>query len=125
LLENDLGADLETLKQSIEQQPLCRVCCHMCVVYCLLLLFGGYLESSENVPDDIKNLDWKPIALMLEEQLPIYQSHLTDEYAQIFHDVKVQSFIKPIFGDQHHIPSHPDDLPETFDKQKYYSEKGF
>jgi len=123
LLQNDLASDLEILKESIEQQALCRVCCHMCVSYCLLLLFGGYLQSHD-VPDEIKTIEWKPIALMLEEQLPLYQAHLTDEYAQIFHDVKLKSFIKPIFGHDH-IPAHPDDLPQDFDKKKYYNERGF
>jgi hypothetical protein len=49
---------------------------------------------------------------MFEAQIPHFQQHLTDEYAHIFHDVKVQSFKKPIFGSVHEIPVHPDDLPE-------------
>ena len=98
LLENNLESDLNILAEGISQKALCRVCCHMCVVYNLLVLFGGYLESADDIPSEIKNLDWRPTALLIEEQLPIYQSHLTDKYAQIFHDVKVQSFKKPIFG---------------------------
>ena len=113
LLENNLESDLNILKEGISQKPLCRVCCHMCVVYNLLILWGGYITTVD-VPEDLKNLDWHPIALMLEQQLPIYLSHLNDKYAQIFHDVKVQSFKKPIFGDVHHIPTHPDDLPKDF-----------
>ena len=120
LLENDLESDLTILKESISQKALCRVCCNLCVTYNLLILFGGYLASTETVPDEIRNLDWKPIALMIEQQLPIYQSHLTDKYCQIFHDVKVQSFIKPIFGDKHIIPTHPKDFPEGYDSTEYY-----
>jgi hypothetical protein len=120
LLENDLESDLTILKESISQKALCRVCCNLCVTYNLLVLFGGYLEATDNVPEEIRNLDWRPIALMIEQQLPIYQSHLTDKYCQIFHDVKVQSFIKPIFGDKHIIPTHPSDFPEGYDSTEYY-----
>ena len=57
---------------------------------------------------------------MIEEQLPIYQLHLTDKYAQVFSDVKIQSFKKPIFGDKHVIPTHPNDFPESYDSSEYY-----
>ena len=120
LLENDLESDLNILAEGISQKALCRVCCHMCVTYNILLLFGGYLEATENVPDELRNLDWRPTALLIEQQLPIYQSHMTDKYAQIFHDVKVQSFIKPIFGDKHVIPTNPKDFPEGYDSTEYY-----
>ena len=125
LLENDLENDLTILKESISQKALCRVCCNLCVTYNLLVLFGGYLEATDNVPEEIRNLDWRPIALMIEQQLPIYQSHLTDKYCQIFHDVKLQSFIKPIFGDKHRIPCHPNDIPEGVNKKEFYKERGF
>jgi len=120
LLENDLESDLNILKEGLSQKALCRVCCNLCVVYNLLVLFGGYLEGPADVPDDIRNLDWRSIALMIEEQLPKYLCHLTDKYAQIFNDVKIQSFKKPIFGDKHHIPTHPKDFPEGYDSTEYY-----
>jgi len=120
LLENNLESDLNILAEGISQKALCRVCCHMCVTYDLLLLFGGYLEATENVPDEIRTLEWRPTALLIQEQLPIFQSHLTDKYAQIFNDVKVQCFKKPIFGDKHHIPTHPKDFPEGYDSTEYY-----
>jgi hypothetical protein len=125
LLENDLESDLNILKEGLSQKALCRVCCNLCVVYNLLILFGGYLASTENVPDEIRNLDWRPIALIIEEQLPTYQSHLTDKYAQIFSDVKIQAFKKPIFGDSHRIPVHPNDIPEGVNQTEFYKERGF
>jgi hypothetical protein len=113
LLLNDVFSDLESLKVSIEQEPLCRVCCYMCVAFNLVVFFVGYV-SSFPAPEDLINLsdDALLIAKMFEAQIPHFQKHLTDEYAHIFHDVKVQSFKKPIFGSVHHIPVHPDDLPE-------------
>ena len=125
LLENNLESDLTILKESISQKALCRVCCNLCVTYNLLVLFGGYLESTENVPDEIKNLEWKPITLIIEEQLPIYQSHLTDKYCKSFSDVKIQSFKKPIFGTESHIPVHPNDIPEGVNQKEFYKERGF
>ena len=125
LLENDVESDLNILAEGISQKALCRVCCHMCVTYNLLLLFGGYLEATENVPDEIRSLDWRPTALMIEQQLPIYQSHLTDKYCQIFNDVKIQSFKKPIFGSVQHIPTHPNDVPEGVNQKEFYEERGF
>ena len=125
LLENDLESDLNILKEGLSQKALCRVCCNLCVVYNLLVLFGGYLASTENVPDEIRNLDWRSIALMIEEQLPFYQSHLTDEFAQIFNDVKIQSFKKPIFGHEQRIPVHPNDIPEGVNQKEFYKERGF
>ena len=122
LLENDVESDLNILRDWVCQKALCRVCCHMCVVYNLLVLFGGYLESADDIPSEIKNLDWRPTALLIEEQLPIYQSHLTDKYCQIFSDVKIQSFKKPIFGDKHVIPTHPDQFPKDYDTTEYYKE---
>jgi hypothetical protein len=95
LLENDLESDLTILKERISQKALCRVCCNLCVTYNLLILFGGYLASTETVPDEIRNLDWKPIALMIEQQLPIYQSHLTDKYCQIFMTLKFSRLSSP------------------------------
>jgi hypothetical protein len=125
LLENDLESDLNILKEGLSQKALCRVCSSLCVVYNLLVLFGGYLASTENVPDDIRNLDWRSIALMIEEHLPIYQAHLTNEFAQIFNDVKIQSFKKPIFGSESRIPVHPNDIPEGVNQKEFYKERGF
>jgi hypothetical protein len=112
LLLNDVLSDLERLKVSIEQEPLCRVCCYMCVAYNLVLFFMGYV-SSIVASEDLINLsdDALLIAKMFEEQIPHFQKHLTDEYAHYFHDIKVQSFKKPIFGSVHEIPVHPNDLP--------------
>ena len=112
LLLNDLFSDLEVLKVSISQEPLCRVCSYMCVAYNLVLFFVGYV-SSIVASEDLINLsdDALLIAKMFEEQIPHFQKHLTDEYAHYFHDIKVQSFKKPIFGSVHEIPVHPDDLP--------------
>ena len=117
LLENQLWSDLEDVQQSITQKPLCRVCCYMCVAYNLIVLFMGYVTTVEDV--DLKNLsvEANKIGLLFEEMLPNFQKHLTDEYAQIFHDVKVQSFKKPIFGSVHEIPVHPDDIPAGFNKK--------
>ena len=125
LLENDLESDLNILKEGLSQKALCRVCCNLCVVYNLLVLFGGYLASTENVPDEIRNLDWRPIALMIESQLPTYQAHLTDKYCRSFSDVKIQSFIKPIFGSDQRIPCHPNDIPEGVNQKEFYKERGF
>ena len=117
ILENDVSADLELLKESLSQKPLCRVCCYMCVAYNLLVFFQGYVLSLDNPSDELKNLnaDTKEIGCLFEQQLPSFLSNLTDKYAHIFHDVKVQSFKQLIFGKEHHIPMHPDDLPEGFD----------
>jgi hypothetical protein len=86
----------------------------MCVAYNLVSFFIGYVMTLEEVSDHLKNLSNRAIDLRLafEEALPPFQKHLTDKYAHIFHDVKVQSFKKPIFGSVHEIPVHPDDLPE-------------
>ena len=114
LLENDLSSDLEQLKETISQKPLCRVCCYMCVAYNLVALFIGYVMTLEEPSDELKNLSIRAneLRLTFEEALPPFQKHLNDKYAHIFHDVKVQSFKKPIFGSVHEIPVHPNDLPE-------------
>ena len=125
LLENDLQSDLNILREGLCQKALCRVCCNLCVVYNLLVLFGGYLEGPADVSDDIRNMDWRSIALMIEEQLPKYLCHLTDKYAQIFNDVKIQSFKKPIFGSTYRIPTHPTDIPEGVNQKEFYKERGF
>ena len=124
LLENNLDSDLNILKEGISQKPLCRVCCYMCVVYNLLILWGGYITTVD-VPEDLKNLEWRSIALMIEQQLPIYLGHLNDKYAHIFHDVKVQSFKKPIFGHEQRIPVHPNDIPKGVNQKEFYKERGF
>lgn len=120
LLENDLASDLDQIRESITQKPLCRVCCYMCVAYNILIFFMGYVSTLEDAPDELKNLsiEANKIGLLFEEMLPNFQKHLTDKYAQRFHDVKVQSFIKPIFGKVHEIPIHPNDLPPGFDPKK-------
>jgi hypothetical protein len=113
LLHNDINSDLDRLKEEITQEPLCRVCCYMCVAFNLVIFFVGYV-SSFAAPEDIVKLSDEAllVAKMFEEQMPHFQKHLTDEYAHYFHDIKVQSFKKPIFGSVHEIPVHPDDLPE-------------
>ena len=117
LLENHVGADLELLKEGMSQKPLCRLCCYMCVAFNLLCFFQGYVLSLDEPSDELKNLkeEVHPIGCLFEENLPKFQGGLTDKYAHIFHDVKVQAFKRPIFGNVHHIPCHPDDLPEGFD----------
>jgi len=120
LLENDLFTDLEQLKETIAQKPLCRVCCYMCVAYNILIFFIGYVSTLDEATDDQKNLSIRAneIGLSFEEALPHFQKHLTDKYAHIFNDVKIQSFKKPIFGAVHEIPTHPNDIPEGFDPKK-------
>jgi hypothetical protein len=120
LLENDLSPDLEQIKETITQKPLCRVCCYMCVAYNLIILFMGYVSTLEDATEELKNLSIEAnnIGVLFQEMLPNFQKHLTDKYAHIFHDVKVQSFKKPIFGNVHEIPTHPDDIPAGFDPKK-------
>ena len=119
LLENDVNADLELLKEGLSQKPLCRICCYMCVAFNLLVFFQGYVLSLDNPSDDLKNLqaETKEIGCFFEEQLPRFLSNLTDKYAKIFHDVKVQAFKHHIFGNVHHVPCHPEDLPKDFDPE--------
>jgi hypothetical protein len=80
----------------------------------------GYVSTLEDASEELKNLsiEANKIGVLFEEMLPNFQKHLTDKYAHIFHDVKVQSFKKPIFGSVHEIPVHPDDLPPGFDPKK-------
>ena len=119
LLENDVATDLELLKEGLSQKPLCRICCYMCVAFNLLVFFQGYVLSLDNPSDDLKNLqaETKEIGSFFEEQLPRFLSNLTDKYAHIFSDVKVQAFKHHIFGNVHHVPTHPSDLPEGFDPE--------
>jgi hypothetical protein len=119
LLENNVGADLELLKEGMSQKPLCRLCCYMCVAFNLLCFFQGYVLSLDAPSDELVKLkeEVHPIGCLFEENLPKFQEGLTDKYAHIFHDVKVQSFKQPIFGSVHHIPMNPDDLPEGFDPE--------
>ena len=119
LLENHVGADLELLKEGLSQKPLCRVCCYMCVAFNLLCFFQGYVLSLEEPSDELVNLkeETLSIARFFEEQLPAFQKNLTDKYAHIFYDVKVQSFKREIFGNVHHIPANPDMLPEDFNPE--------
>jgi len=119
LLENHVGADLDLMKESVSQKPLCRLCCYMCVAFNLLCFFQGYVLSLDDPSEELKKLkdETHSIGCLFEEQLPKFQAGLTDKYAKIFHDVKVQSFKQPIFGNVHHIPTHPDDLPEGFDPE--------
>ena len=119
LLENHVGADLELLKEGLSQKPLCRICCYMCVAFNLLCFFQGYVLSLDEPSDDLKNLkeEVHSIGCFFEEQLPKCQEGLSDKYAKIFYDVKVQAFKRPVFGNVHHIPTHPQDLPEGFDPE--------
>jgi hypothetical protein len=119
LLENDVGADLELLKEGLSQKPLCRLCCYMCVAFNLLCFFQGYVLTLENPSDDLKTLKEETLSIgrFFEEQIPVFQSQLTDKYAHIFYDVKVQSFKREIFGNVHHIPVNPEDLPEGFNPE--------
>ena len=119
LLENHVGADLELLKEGMSQKPLCRLCCYMCVAFNLLCFFQGYVLSLDEPSDELKNLkeEVHPIGCLFEENLPKFQAGLTDKYAHIFSDVKIQAFKRPIFGNVHHIPTHPLDLPEGFDPE--------
>jgi len=122
LLENQIGADLDILKEGLSQKPLCRICCYMCIAFNLICYFQGYIQTLENPSDDLKNLGLETlsIARFFEEQLPEFQKNLTDKYAHIFYDVKVQSFKREIFGNIHHIPANPDMLPKDFDMSKLY-----
>jgi len=123
LLENNIFSDLELLRESVSQKPLCRLCCYMAVAYNLLLLFGGYVVHHKNtLPDDTINLEKEGmrIAILFEEELPKFQAHLNDKYAQIFHDVLRQSFKKPLFGSSSRIPVHPNDMPEGVDLNRNY-----
>jgi hypothetical protein len=92
----------------------------MCVAYNILIFFIGYVSTLDEATDDQKNLSIRAneIGLSFEEALPHFQKHLTDKYAHIFNDVKIQSFKKPIFGAVHEIPTHPNDIPEGFDPKK-------
>jgi len=119
LLENDVSTDLELLKEGLSQKPLCRICCYMCVAFNLLVFFQGYVLSLDNPSEDLKNLaaETKQIGCFFEEQLPRFLSNLTDKYAHIFSDVKIQAFKHHIFGNVHHVPTHPDDLPKGFDPE--------
>jgi hypothetical protein len=119
LLENQVAADLELLKEGLSQKPLCRICCYMCVAFNLICYFQGYVLSLDEPSDDLKNLGLETlsIAQFFEEQLPAFQKNLTDKYAHIFYDVKVQSFKREIFGNVHHIPVNQDMLPEGFDPE--------
>ena len=119
LLENHVGADLELLKEGLSQKPLCRICCYMCVAFNLLCFFQGYVLSLDDPSEELKKLkdETHSIACFFEEQLPKFQEGLTDKYAHIYYDVKVQSFKREIFGNVHHIPANPDMLPKGFDAE--------
>jgi len=119
LLENHVGADLELLKEGLSQKPLCRICCYMCVALNLLCFFQGYVLSLDDPSEELKKLkdETYSIACFFEEQLPKFQEGLTDKYAHIYYDVKVQSFKREIFGNVHHIPANPDMLPKGFDAE--------
>jgi hypothetical protein len=91
----------------------------MCVAFNLLCFLQGFVLSLDDPSDERLKLkeEVHPIGCLFEENLPKFQEGLTDKYAHIFHDVKVQSFKRPIFGSVHHIPMNPDDLPEGFDPE--------
>ena len=119
LLENHVGADLELLKEGLSQKPLCRICCYMCVAFNLLCFFQGYVLSLDEPSEELKKLkdETHSIGCFFEEQLPKFQIGLTDKYAHIYYDVKVQAFKRPIFGTVHHIPVNQDMLPDGFDAE--------
>jgi hypothetical protein len=87
------------------QQAIVRLCLFYTIGYALVSLFVGFIETVKE--DRHEFVEWflelqkvglKYLRVMKTEYLQILLPKLTDKYAKIFHNEKIGSFHKDIYG---------------------------
>ncbi len=110
ILHNEIIEDIQTLKKD-EQQKLVRICLYLTIVYNMTILFGGWIEDDKEnrkeYSDDFEVL--KKLSLDFYKSLPIYLKGLNDYYLEKYHETKTGIFVKNIFENIQHLPTHPNE----------------
>ena len=119
ILNNDFLSDIAVPIEVNELKKATRISIFMCVLYNTTLLYGGFCQEHNLPMDHFERL--KPIALHFEQSLPVLLKSLSSKYLEIFHAVKVLSFVKGrVFVD--FLPNHPAD-DKTLNEIGYKAEE--
>jgi hypothetical protein len=106
ILNNDFLSDVSVPIEPNELKKKTRVCMFMVIVYNMTLLYGGYCQENNLSMEHYETL--KPIALHFEQVLPKMLQTLSNKYLEIFHDLKVASFVHG-HKFETYVPTHPED----------------
>lgn len=101
--ETDLNMKPE--QEEPTQQALVRLCLFYTISYAVVSLFVGFIETIKD--DDNEFIEWFLelqkvgliyIEVLQRDYLKVLLPKLTDKYAKIFHNEKIGSFHKDIYG---------------------------
>ena len=107
VLKNDFLADIAEPIEANELKKKTRICIFMCVVYNMVLLYGGFCLENKLSMEHYERL--KPIALHFEFELPKLLQTLPTKYLEIFHGLKVHAFVHGHKFDTY-VPTHPEEM---------------
>lgn len=117
--ETDLNINPE--QEEPTQQALVRLCLFYTIAYAVVSLFVGFVETIKN--DDNEFVEWFLelqkvgmiyIKVLQQDYLKVFLPKLTDKYAKIFHNEKIGSFHKDIYGvSKLKVPSMLDKINAT------------
>ena len=106
LLHNDFLADIAEPIVANELKKKTRISIFMTIVFNMTLLYGGYCQENNLSMEHYEIL--KPIALHFEETLPKLLKTLSNKYLEIYHGLKVHSFVHG-HKFETYMPTHPED----------------
>jgi hypothetical protein len=136
ILFNEIEKDFEIInknhknsKSKASQEAITRISVYFTTCYNLTLYFGGFVvgldteegkKFAEKLPSEL--IEYLKIIMersdklfpILENQLKVITTKLTDEYAKIYNEAKRSAWTKDIFQTTVHIPAHPDDYPKGY-----------
>lgn len=103
------------------QQALVRLCLFYTIAYALISLFVGFIETIKEDRHefvewflDLQKVGLHYLMVLQNDYLKILLPKLTDKYAKIFHNEKIGSFHKDIYGvSKVKVPSMLDKINAT------------